>query len=270
MDLETWGWIGLAVIAKASTMTALWIRLRWRVRREQAQGETLVALATALPNGGQVRDRRADGSSWTLTVPPRRNERIMAERAERSTSIRFERPDVPTTDNRPSETERSTATVAEFSAFYRDQVGRLVAFLVWQGASVADAAEVAQETMRRAFERWDAIHAPGPWTRRVASREYARRMATLVELPTDDLADRTPLLRAPASEIADWEARQEELRLLGRLPARQRQVMAWTLEGYQPTEIAAQLRMTPEAVRSSLRKARRALGTLISEEHARE
>ncbi|BCL17868.1 RNA polymerase sigma factor [Micromonospora sagamiensis] len=157
----------------------------------------------------------------------------------------------------------SPATVAAFSAFYRNEVGRLVAFLVWQGASVADAADVAQETMRRALEQWDTIRSPGPWTRRVASREYARRMAGLVELPTDDLADRTPLLRASVSEIAAWEAGQEELRLLGHLPSRQRQVMAWTLEGYQPGEIAEQLNMTPEAVRSSLLKARRALATLL-------
>ncbi|WDZ83242.1 hypothetical protein [Micromonospora cathayae] len=67
--MTAWGWIGLAVLAKAGTVTALWIRLRWRVRQEQAHGETLVALAAALPAGGQVRDRRADGSGWTLTVP---------------------------------------------------------------------------------------------------------------------------------------------------------------------------------------------------------
>ncbi|SCL23697.1 RNA polymerase sigma-70 factor, ECF subfamily [Micromonospora pallida] len=160
----------------------------------------------------------------------------------------------------------SPETVAAFSDFYRKEVGRLVAFLVWQGASVADAADVAQETMRRALEQWNTIRSPGPWTRRVASREYARRMAYLVELPADDLADRTPLLRASASEIAAWEARQEELRLLGHLPSRQRQVMAWTLEGYQPAEIAEQLRMTPEAVRSSLLKARRTLAALLREE----
>ncbi|MFI6824997.1 RNA polymerase sigma factor [Micromonospora sp. NPDC050187] len=156
--------------------------------------------------------------------------------------------------------------VAAFSAFYRNEVGRLVAFLVWQGASVADAADVAQETMRRALEQWHIIRSPGPWTRRVASREYARRMAATVELPADDLAGRNPLLRASPSEIAVWEARQEELRLLRHLPSRQRQVMAWTLEGYQPAEIAEQLRMTPEAVRSSLLKARRTLAALLSEE----
>ncbi|WDZ83243.1 RNA polymerase sigma factor [Micromonospora cathayae] len=160
-------------------------------------------------------------------------------------------------------------TVAAFSAFYRDEVGKLVAFLVWQGASVADAADVAQETMRRALEQWVTIHRPGPWTRRVASREYARRVAGLPEVPADDLTDRNPLLRAPASEIAAWEARQEELRLLGHLPGRQRQVMAWTLEGYQPAEIAEQLRMTPEAVRSSLRKARRTLAAVWREESGR-
>ncbi|BCL17867.1 hypothetical protein [Micromonospora sagamiensis] len=74
MDMVTWGWIGLAVVAKASTVSALWIRLQWRVRQEQARGETLVALVSALPAGGQVRERRADGSCCTLTVPSRKDD----------------------------------------------------------------------------------------------------------------------------------------------------------------------------------------------------
>ncbi|SCL23702.1 hypothetical protein GA0074692_1631 [Micromonospora pallida] len=73
MDSVTWGWIGLAVVAKASTVLALWIRLQWRVRQEQARGETLVALVAALPAGGQVRDLRPDGSCCTLTVPSRKD-----------------------------------------------------------------------------------------------------------------------------------------------------------------------------------------------------
>ncbi|MFG2074585.1 sigma-70 family RNA polymerase sigma factor, partial [Nonomuraea maritima] len=48
------------------------------------------------------------------------------------------------------------------------------------------------------------------------------------------------------------------LQILTSLPIRQRQILAWTFAGYTPSEIADQLQMTPEAVRSSLKKARRA------------
>ncbi|MEU4344397.1 sigma factor-like helix-turn-helix DNA-binding protein [Nocardia sp. NPDC023852] len=61
-------------------------------------------------------------------------------------------------------------------------------------------------------------------------------------------------------EIAAWEQRHDILRVLRELPPRQRQVMAWTLADYTPTEIASILPpLTPEAVRSSLRRARRNL-----------
>ncbi|MFF4902852.1 sigma factor-like helix-turn-helix DNA-binding protein [Streptomyces sp. NPDC001068] len=48
-------------------------------------------------------------------------------------------------------------------------------------------------------------------------------------------------------------------------PARQRQVLAWTLSEFTPAEIAEQLNMTPEAVRASLKKARRAATKCVRE-----
>ncbi|MFY1698586.1 sigma factor-like helix-turn-helix DNA-binding protein [Solwaraspora sp. WMMA2101] len=68
----------------------------------------------------------------------------------------------------------------------------------------------------------------------------------------------SPLLSASA-DISAWEQRHDVIRLLAILPWRQRQVMAWTFDGYQPQEIAVELEITPEAVRASLKLARRAL-----------
>lgn len=73
------------------------------------------------------------------------------------------RPDTPPVD------------VAAFSAFYRAEVKALVNFLLWMGAGIADAADIAQETMIEAFRSWPSIRHPRAWTRRVASRQYARR-----------------------------------------------------------------------------------------------
>ncbi|MEV6949890.1 hypothetical protein AB0N07_50030 [Streptomyces sp. NPDC051172] len=50
---------------------------------------------------------------------------------------------------RAAQSASAAANVAaEFSAFYRSFVALLVGFLVWQGASAAIAAELAQETMK--------------------------------------------------------------------------------------------------------------------------
>lgn len=66
--------------------------------------------------------------------------------------------------------------------------------------------------------------------------------------------------------MTEWEQRHEVLRVLDLLPLRQRQVMAWTLDGYPPAQIADELGITAEAVRSSLRKARRTLAAYLRAE----
>jgi RNA polymerase sigma factor (sigma-70 family) len=148
------------------------------------------------------------------------------------------------------------ADVAAFSAFYRAEVKALVNFLLWMGAGLADATDIAQETMIEAYRTWPSIQQPRAWTRCVASRQYGRRRYGQ-EIATEP-EDLGPLLRAPA-DIAAWEQRHEVLRFLAALPWRQRQVMAWTFDGYRPQEIADELDITPEAVRASLKLARRAL-----------
>jgi hypothetical protein len=56
------------VAAQSLSVLALWLRLRWRVREEQAHRQYLVAVMRTLPPGSTIRERRADGSSLMLTV----------------------------------------------------------------------------------------------------------------------------------------------------------------------------------------------------------
>ncbi|GAA4959462.1 RNA polymerase sigma factor [Actinoplanes utahensis] len=155
---------------------------------------------------------------------------------------------------------RSTTETAAFSAFYRAEAAGLVNFLLWMGAGLADAADLTQETMIDAFRSWPDIGHPGAWVRRVASRKFFRRTSD-AERPTDpDLLN--PLL-PPHHDAAEWEQRHDVLRLLALLPWRQRQVMAWSFDGYQPQEIAAELDISPETVRSNLKLARRALALQV-------
>src|SRR5262245_17963896 len=150
----------------------------------------------------------------------------------------------------------------EFSTFYRGFVPTLVAFLIWQGVPLREAADIAQETMIIAYRQWSTIDRPAAWSRRVASRIWARRCARIVEDPVADLPESVGVLWG-TTDIAVWEQRHEVLRILDLLPPRQRQVLAWTLDGFPPIEIAAELQMTPEAVRASLLKARRRLARYL-------
>ena len=152
---------------------------------------------------------------------------------------------------------------AEFREFYRGFVTTLVAFLMWQGARLADATDIAQDTLIKAYQRWSEIEHPKAWTRTVASRALARHIASIDEDSIEQLCERSSLL-PPSINLETWEQQHEVLRVLNSLPPRQRQVMAWTLEGYTPTEIAAELQIAAGTVRANLMKARRSLAAYLN------
>jgi RNA polymerase sigma-70 factor (ECF subfamily) len=152
------------------------------------------------------------------------------------------------------------ATV-EFEGFYRCTAMPLIRFLMLQGASPADAAEAAQDALTAACTHWHEIDSPKAWVHRVASRAWIRKVVNLREDLTAEPTVPTPLLKAIPTDA--WHLRQELVAGLSALPPRQRQVMAWTLSGYSPAEIATELDLPNEQIRANLHLARRALaGTL--------
>jgi RNA polymerase sigma-70 factor (ECF subfamily) len=222
-----------------------------------------------LRGGGRVHERRADGACFTLAVPPESGWQggTVDDHAELAEPAETRGP--AQAADRAGGEEHPPGLVADFDDFYRGFVPTLVAFLLWLGARLPDAADITQETMIEAFKDWGRIEKPEAWARRVASRKYARRISIppITDHPVgevDDTVDGTPLLQ-PEADVAAFEERHEVLRILELLPPRQRQVMAWTFDGYKPAEIAKELKMRPEAVRSSLLKARRTLGGLLGE-----
>ncbi|MFE2689318.1 hypothetical protein [Streptomyces mirabilis] len=56
------------VIAKACTLLALWIRLRWRARREQQRQRYLLQVTGTVAPGGQVELDDRDGEGNRLHV----------------------------------------------------------------------------------------------------------------------------------------------------------------------------------------------------------
>ncbi|MHA7957445.1 RNA polymerase sigma factor [Streptomyces sp. L500] len=156
------------------------------------------------------------------------------------------------------ENRRARREVDEaFSAFYRATVRPLVGFLINQGASLAVAADIAQDTMTKAYQRWSELRDPRAWAHTVASRALIRTFASVGEDLVDMVPEPTSLLARPDA-IAEWEARYDARPMLASLPPRQRQILAWTLAGYTPGDIADLLGLPAETVRGSLAKARRA------------
>jgi RNA polymerase sigma factor (sigma-70 family) len=144
----------------------------------------------------------------------------------------------------------------EFACFYRQHISRLVVYLVYQGAPAAVAAELAQKAMLTALRRWDSITTPRAYVYTVAYRAFLRYALGEAELPVAEVPEPAVLLSHPGQAEA-WSQQQEIIGLLRALPPRQRQVLALTIDGWTPAEIADLLGLDPAAVRSSLLKARR-------------
>lgn len=147
--------------------------------------------------------------------------------------------------------------VTDFSACYARELSSLTWFVMSLGADAHRAADVAQSAFAEAFAAWDRIERPTAWLRRVAGRLYYRYLITQ-ETSVEDVPDRQGPLSA-ASEVELHDEARRVLAALADLPPKQRQVMAWTVDGFSPAEIARELDVDPATVRQSLAKARRNL-----------
>ncbi|GAA1651040.1 RNA polymerase sigma factor [Catellatospora bangladeshensis] len=165
-------------------------------------------------------------------------------------------------ESQPSPTTVRSVEVAEFTAFYKDDVHALGVFLRSLGANATVATDIAADVMGEAYHQWSSIRMPRTWVRTVARRKYLRALFA-VDL-SGEVSDAVEADHG--RDIADSVAPHvAACGLLARLPLRQRQVMAWHLDGYTPTETAQELQISPGAVRSSLAAARQALGDLLRE-----
>jgi RNA polymerase sigma factor (sigma-70 family) len=147
--------------------------------------------------------------------------------------------------------------VPDFSACYAREMSSLVWFVMSLGADAHRAADVAQATFAEAFTVWDRIQHPTAWLRRVAGRLYYRQLVSRETLVEDVPERQGPLSAASVVELHD-EARAV-LAALADLPPKQRQVMAWTIDGFSPAEIARELDVDAATIRQSLAKARKNL-----------
>jgi RNA polymerase sigma-70 factor (ECF subfamily) len=136
------------------------------------------------------------------------------------------------------------------------EVAALVRHVMFHGATAEEAWDAAQTAFAEAYRVWATIRSPRAWLRTVAVRAYLR--SAVPETPTDSPPDR-PDPSSAALRVELGEQERFVLAALAGLPGKQRQVMAWSMDGFSPGEIAQVLDEEPAAVRQNLRRARQNL-----------
>ncbi|SDP62508.1 RNA polymerase sigma-70 factor, ECF subfamily [Streptomyces sp. cf386] len=149
---------------------------------------------------------------------------------------------------------------ARFAEWYDRDWPKLVLFAIRLGAGQQQAQDLVQDATTEAFVRRQQISNLGGYVRVSIRNAYFRSVAGArwenAEPPSEDLpAPEDPSIGS--IELADRERRV--FAAIRQLSQRQREVMAWTIDGYQPREIAELVDATPGAVRVSLSEARKRL-----------
>src|SRR3954454_9569283 len=74
----------------------------------------------------------------------------------------------------PSQSSAPLHEPPEFAPFYKETAPRLMSMLQVLGAGPEDAAECVQETMIKAYNRWNDIENHRAWCRTTATHTYYR------------------------------------------------------------------------------------------------
>jgi RNA polymerase sigma factor (sigma-70 family) len=150
-----------------------------------------------------------------------------------------------------------------FEAWYRAVHPRLVAAILLSTGRMDDAADVADETMVRALERWNHVRtmaSPDGWAFQVAFnlvRRRGRRRALEQTVLRRSAAGRSTTIDGPAGEA--WDA-------VRHLTPRQRQVLVLRYVGDLPeAQIADSLGISRGTVSSTLADAKGALRVALTD-----
>jgi RNA polymerase sigma-70 factor, ECF subfamily len=160
-------------------------------------------------------------------------------------------------------------TRREFEEFFRAEYPGLVRAFFVLTADQAEAEELAQEAMARAYERWDRVGAmasPAGYIYRTGvnlNRHRLRHLAVqarrLLTMVRDPQTEQAPGVRREIAEaIASLSVAQREAFML----------VEWL--GLSAEEAARTLGISPISVRSRVHRARGALRERLSDEEARK
>jgi RNA polymerase sigma factor (sigma-70 family) len=151
----------------------------------------------------------------------------------------------------------------EWAECYRTEMPYLIRYLItcFGGADMRDAADAAHTAFAELFIKWNTVHNPRAWLRKVAFRQMLRQ-------PVKGEYSLDALHKEPAvlSASAQLELREDEklvLDALGQLPPTQRRVFALMYDQFSYREIAEIMNISESAVRQNAGRARRRMKELL-------
>ena len=170
---------------------------------------------------------------------------------------------------RPNDVGAIASDPRAFEAFYREHVGRVVAFSVarcWTAEEVADLVATTFVEVIASAERFDPERGePSAWVLGIASnilasgrRRAVRERAALRRLQGRRLLDADDHQRL--EDMIDAARLAPDLRrAIDALPAPQREMVELVGQGLSPTDAARELRISASSARMRLSRARRAV-----------
>ncbi|MDP4511846.1 sigma-70 family RNA polymerase sigma factor [Nonomuraea turcica] len=162
--------------------------------------------------------------------------------------------------------EELDSDLLDFAEWYQNNLGALVWFAMLLGARRHEALDLTHDALVAAYPHWATIARPRAYVRASITRAYRhRRNIADKEFPVDQVPDHVARPDNALDDIEFDDQQQRVLNMIRQLPWRQRQIMAWTLDGYAPGEIAKMLGLRGGTVRVNLLKARNALKNLLVE-----
>ncbi|GAA4895539.1 RNA polymerase sigma factor [Actinomycetospora straminea] len=154
-------------------------------------------------------------------------------------------------------------SLAEYTTFYKSAVPQLTAYIMAvYNASKREAAECAHEALVQYLHHRTRVQHPMAWCRQAAKSTFLKRMYDAVESFAEIPATGAPLYQSDNTEDPDKKQRATLLPLIAQLAPRQREVVTLVLASYSHKEIAEELNLTEDVVRSNLRHAKERLTEL--------
>jgi RNA polymerase sigma factor (sigma-70 family) len=159
-----------------------------------------------------------------------------------------------------------------FEAFFRKHLAASIHYVVRLGFPYRYAEDAVEEAMVSLCDRWEKIQFPVTWIRRTA---YFHAMnaakdakAGPSELIDADMCHRPELSHYDDDPVLYQESLARVKYLLDGLPPRRRAVLSWWLDGFDDQEIARELEIAPDTVRSHRRHALKDIAAKLMREEA--
>ncbi|WP_405510571.1 sigma-70 family RNA polymerase sigma factor [Streptomyces cyaneofuscatus] len=151
----------------------------------------------------------------------------------------------------------------QYGALFRLRFVPTVGFLIAAGAGRHDAEDAVQSAFVQLARAWESVTHPEAWLRTTAWRMWLKAKDKHKAWSSDpaDLPDAG--VPDPCGNIAE---QVDLVQLLRRLPALQRTVMAFEIDGATPAQTAEALGVPSANVRQNLRRARQNLERILGEQ----